>query len=458
MLNKKITSVATCACIVLTLSGCSNKADVKANSNYAKKIPAVNSQREKIILDTSLINNETSSSNYNEEEAKVKIFLDTYFKKYYDWGFENADTSTLDDLYAKDSDIIASAISYEYIVGKYEGKVNKYDFSITKVNTKDAKITSLLTKLHINMSIVPPDGGERQNIDFLYALELQPYNDTYQVKTFYLDTTKNVEKQQQDVVEKENKYDNNTKTKDTLTDFTPKDADKKYNITQDGSKKTVEQIIEDNDSKTVAILVPTDKSDYFIGSGFFVAPGIIVTNYHVIDGASDAIIRTNTGKLYEVDGIVSGDKTVDIAIIKLKEKTGEPVEIGDVSKLKKGENAVAIGSPKGLFNTVSTGIISNFWNDGKVSQIQISIPITHGNSGGPLFNATGQVVGINSSGLEGEGELNFAVSCEHIYDIADKIKGENFDSIKSKKLSDVFNKKPVSNLKEFGLNFGVWGE
>ncbi|MGH4122107.1 MAG: S1C family serine protease [Clostridium sp.] len=447
MLNKKVVAIVTSVCIILSLGGCSNKADVKTNSNNFKNSSAATAQN-------TLINQ--NSYNYDDKKPKVKIFLDTYFKKYDDWGFKKADTSTLSDLYAKDADIVAAAISYEYLVGKYEGKVNKYDFNITKINTKDGKVTSLLAKLYLNMSIVPKAGGDRKNIDFLYALELEPYNDTYQVKNFYLDTKSNVKQQQETIAKKENGYNAKTKTKDTLTDFTPKDADKKYNITPKGTEKPVEQIIEANDPKTVALLVPIGEKKYAIGSGFFIAPGIIVTNYHVIDGGSDAIVRTNTGKLYEVEGIVSGDKKVDIAIVKLKQKIGQSVEIGDVSKLKKGENAVAIGSPKGLFNTVSTGIISNFWNDGKVKQIQISIPITHGNSGGPLFNKTGQVVGINSSGLEGEGELNFAISAEHIYDIADKVKKQDFNSIKAQRLSDLFNKKPTSNLKKFGLEFGTW--
>ena len=456
MLNRKIATIVTCIFVVLTLAGCSNKADIKTKSNSVKISSADTSKKGESILDTTLINKETNSANYDDNKPKVKNFLDTYFKKYDDWGFKKADTSTLKELYAKDADVLAAAISYEYLVGKYEGKVNKYDFNITKINTKDGKVTSLLVKLYLNMSIVPASGGNRKNIDFLYALELEPYNDTYQVKNFYLDTKDNVKQQEEKVVKKENEYNVKTKTKDTLTDFTPKDADKKYNITPTGTDKPIEQIIEANDPKTVALLVPIEKDKYAIGSGFFVAPGIIVTNYHVINGGSDAIVRTNDGMLYEVEGIVSGDKTVDIAIVKLKQSVGQAVEIGDVSKLKKGENAVAIGSPKGLFNTVSTGIISNFWDDGKTNQIQISIPITHGNSGGPLFNKNGQVVGINSAGLEGEGELNFAISAEHIYDISDKLKKQDFNSIKAQKLSVLFNKKPDSNLKKFGLKFGTW--
>jgi len=452
MPNRKIVTIITCVCMLVTLSACSNKADIKTNSNSSE----TSSKNAKNIIEASLINKESSETNHDEQKKKVKIFLDTYFKKYDDWGFKKAATSTLDDLYAKNTDIIAAAISYEYLVGKYEGKVNKYDFNITKVNMKDGKVTSLLAKLYMNMSIVPKVGGERKNIDFIYQLELQPYKDTYQVKTFSLDTKENVKEQEKKVAAKEDGYNDKTKAKDTLTDFTPKDADKKYNLTEKGTEKPVEQIIEENDPKTVAILVPIDKTKYAIGSGFFIAPGMVVTNYHVVDGGSDAIVRTNTGKLYEVEGIVSADKTVDIAILKLKEKFGEPVEIGNVSKLKKGEKAVAIGSPKGLFNTVSTGIISNFWNDGKVNQIQISIPITHGNSGGPLFNTNGQVVGINSAGLEGEGELNFAISVEHIYDVAAKLKKQSFESTEAKKLSVVFGKKASSDLRAFGSKFGTW--
>ena len=84
-----------------------------------------------------------------------------------------------------------------------------------------------------------------------------------------------------------------------------------------------------------------------------------------------------------------------MAILKLTEQIGvEPVRLGGISDVQKGEMAVAIGSPLGLFNTVSTGIISNTWNQDGVHLIQISIPITHGNSGGALFDDSGKVIGV----------------------------------------------------------------
>src|SRR5574342_400240 len=84
--------------------------------------------------------------------------------------------------------------------------------------------------------------------------------------------------------------------------------------------------------------------------------------------------------------------------------------------LEKGDSVVAIGSPEGLFNTVSTGIISNLhqWTDGGVTlnMIQTTAPITHGSSGGALFNKYGEVIGVTSSGYD-LGNLNFAVAISH---------------------------------------------
>ena len=95
--------------------------------------------------------------------------------------------------------------------------------------------------------------------------------------------------------------------------------------------------------------------------------------------------------------------------------------MGKASDTDKGSIAVAIGSPLGLFNTVSTGIISNFWESEGIDLIQISIPITHGNSGGALFNESGKLIGITTSGM-GEANLNFAISSSHIIPVYEEIK------------------------------------
>ncbi|SHJ09931.1 Trypsin-like peptidase domain-containing protein [Clostridium cavendishii DSM 21758] len=455
MFKKRRIRILTCLLIITVsiLSGCSiNKFTKNNKSNSNSSIS--DSKNGKITLTTSKIDDQTKNSNYDTEKKKVKEFLDKYFKKYYEWGFNDASPSTLDELYVKDA-MPSNVISFEYLVGKYKCKVNDYDFDIAKVDTQNGKITSLLAKVNMNVNATLPDTGQNKDIKLLYAIELIPYKNTYQVKSFYLDTKDNIKDQEQKIEEKQNGYNDKTKANETVTDFTPKDSNKVYGNVQSNSEKAIEEIIQENDPKTVALLVPNGDTKYAIGSGFFIAPGIVATNYHVIDGGCNALIRTNDAKIYEAEGIIAADKTVDIAIIKVKKKIGQPVQLGDVSKIKKGEKALAIGSPKGLFNTVSTGIISNIWNDGKANQIQISIPITHGNSGGPLFNSKGEVLGLTTSGIEAEGELNFAVSIEHIYDITDKLNKTDFDSIKAKKLSDVFNKKPISNLKAFASKFGT---
>ncbi|WBW96269.1 S1C family serine protease [Oceanirhabdus sp. W0125-5] len=223
-------------------------------------------------------------------------------------------------------------------------------------------------------------------------------------------------------------------TIDTVEEFVPDDVEERHPSYTNVSSLTLKEIIKLNDIKTVAILADTKKG-ISIGSGFFVKDGIIVTNYHVIEGCSKAKVRMVDGTLHEVDGVVAAHKTLDIAVLKLKNQIGiSPIELGDVSEMEKGDNVVAIGSPKGLYNTVSTGIVSNLINDGKRDLIQISVPITHGNSGGPLFNQKGQVIGINSQGYEGGGMLNFAISVQHIEKIVNTLESAEFDEIKIKPL------------------------
>ncbi|WP_058486873.1 trypsin-like peptidase domain-containing protein [Defluviitalea phaphyphila] len=209
-------------------------------------------------------------------------------------------------------------------------------------------------------------------------------------------------------------------TEDTVQSFIPSNT-----ITEEEALKSVKEIVQENDHKIVAVFVETNQGTAQ-GSGFFIEDGIIVTNYHVIDGGNEAYILLSDESTIDVDGIICADPYLDIAVLKLKKQIGiEPVVLGGIEDVEKGEVAVAIGSPLGLFNTVSTGIISNTWNNEGIYLLQISIPITHGNSGGALFDETGKVVGITTAGM-GEADLNFAVSTEHLKDIANQINAIDF--------------------------------
>lgn len=135
-----------------------------------------------------------------------------------------------------------------------------------------------------------------------------------------------------------------------------------------------------------------------VGSGFILsADGYIMTNAHVVDGA-DEVVVTLTDKREFKAKIVGADKRTDVAVVKI-EATGLPaIKVGDVNRLKVGEWVMAIGSPFGLENTVTAGIVSAKQRDtgDYLPLIQTDVAINPGNSGGPLINLRGEVVGINS--------------------------------------------------------------
>ncbi len=164
------------------------------------------------------------------------------------------------------------------------------------------------------------------------------------------------------------------------------------------------------------------------GSGFIVSSdGIIMTNAHVVEGADELIVRLTDKR--EFKGKVLGfDKQTDIAIIKIEAKNLPVLRIGDSSKLKVGEWVAAIGSPFGLDNTVTAGIVSavsrNLPSDQYVPFIQTDVAVNPGNSGGPLFNMQGEVVGINSQIFSTSGGfmgLSFAIPIDLAMQIKDQL-------------------------------------
>jgi S1-C subfamily serine protease len=148
------------------------------------------------------------------------------------------------------------------------------------------------------------------------------------------------------------------------------------------------------------------------GTGFLVSKdGRIVTNYHVIKGASSVIVKLPDGAFYDVDGVVAFDKARDLAVIKAHGQNFRVVTLGNSDQVQVGEEIVAIGSPLSLESTVSSGIVSGIRTikeeGGKF--LQVTAPISPGSSGGPLLNMAGEVVGITTLYLKGGENLNFAI-------------------------------------------------
>lgn len=192
--------------------------------------------------------------------------------------------------------------------------------------------------------------------------------------------------------------------------------------TNKGRHLDIPAISREANGAVVSIIMADNKGQPITqGSGFVVTRnGLVVTNYHVIKSGTSAVIKLPDGSFFTVEGVLAFDKDHDIAVIKAHGTNFKTVAWGDSDRLQVGDEVVAIGSPLSLESTVSNGIVSGFRTEkrnifdemapqGGQKLLQITAPISHGSSGGPLFNMAGEVVGITSAALVGGESLNFAV-------------------------------------------------
>jgi serine protease Do len=164
-----------------------------------------------------------------------------------------------------------------------------------------------------------------------------------------------------------------------------------------------------------------------VGSGFILSQdGFIMTNAHVVEGA-DEVMVTLTDKREFKARIVGADKRTDVAVVKIQAVGLPAIKVGDVSRLRVGEWVMAIGSPFGLENTVTAGIVSAKQRDtgDYLSFIQTDVAINPGNSGGPLINLRGEVVGINSQIYSRSGGfmgISFAIPMDEAMRVSDQLR------------------------------------
>src|SRR5262245_5897780 len=176
--------------------------------------------------------------------------------------------------------------------------------------------------------------------------------------------------------------------------------------------KTVEQLAE-NAKESIAILYYTgrDGKQQGLGTGFVIsADGLIATNLHVIGEARPINVQLADGSKHEATIVQASDRKFDLAIVKIdvKEKL-KPLPLGDASNLKQGQALVALGHPRGLEYSVVAGVLSGKRDFDGVSMLQLAIPIEQGNSGGPVLDMQGRVVGIVTMKALVTNNLGFAV-------------------------------------------------
>lgn len=168
---------------------------------------------------------------------------------------------------------------------------------------------------------------------------------------------------------------------------------------------------------SVVLLVMQDQNHQPIalGSGFFVRPGIIATNVHVIRGAVTGYAKLiGRDTKLEVAGVVGFDSAHDLALLSVTGGAAPPLPIGDSGAVQVGDEVFAVGNPEGLEGTFSEGIVSGIRKVGGDRLLQITAPISPGSSGGPVLNANGKVVGVAVATFRGGQNLNFAIPSAYL--------------------------------------------
>jgi serine protease Do len=179
--------------------------------------------------------------------------------------------------------------------------------------------------------------------------------------------------------------------------------------------------------------MPEERQMQSLGSGFIISPdGYILTSAHVIKDADEIVVRLNDHRERPAK-VVGTDERSDVALLKIDATKLPSVELGDSDKLRVGEWVLAIGSPFGLEHTATQGIVSalgrNLPSDTYVPFIQTDVAVNPGNSGGPLFNTQGQVVGINAQIYTRTGGymgLSFAIPIRVAMQVADQLKSQGY--------------------------------
>ncbi len=176
---------------------------------------------------------------------------------------------------------------------------------------------------------------------------------------------------------------------------------------------------------SVVVLVTEDATGQAValGSGFFVAANLVATNYHVIEGAARVYARRidESGQL-SVVAIVASDEANDLSLLRVSEARSRPLTLARREQVAIGDEVYVIGNPEGLEGTFSQGIVSAIRGR---QYIQITAPISHGSSGGPVINSNGEVIGIAVGMFKDGQNLNFAVPVSYLLNLLNRT-SQNF--------------------------------
>jgi hypothetical protein len=167
-------------------------------------------------------------------------------------------------------------------------------------------------------------------------------------------------------------------------------------------------------SVVVVIVADSDEKPIGQGSGFIVAKNRIVTNHHVVEGASDALIVFADGTSERVEGVAADSPARDLAILVVKTGARLPLKLGDELTVRQGDSVYALGAPEGLELSLTNGILSGFRDVDDKFLLQTTAPIAHGSSGGPLFDSSGRVIGVTTAFLSDSPGIYFSIGARDV--------------------------------------------
>ena len=186
-------------------------------------------------------------------------------------------------------------------------------------------------------------------------------------------------------------------------------------------------------------------------TGFFIRKGVVVTTYdslyRMIENGSTHIYADINGTVNLIDGVVAVYPDINVAILKLEQEFGTPVIIGDSSKVEKNDPVIIISSSIGLTSTIKTGLYINTIND-NVKIIRTSLPLTNGDTGSPIFNIEGKVIGINNGVNQKDSYnsgINNSIDISILNDIIQKLNKSDFSKINTTNISKIKNDYKVVN-------------
>lgn len=187
--------------------------------------------------------------------------------------------------------------------------------------------------------------------------------------------------------------------------------------------QTAQEIAKRTFPSIVLLVMEDNGQPISLGSGFFVSENIVVTNAHVIKGATNGYAKLiNDKSKLEILGFIAIDEMHDLVLLEIKNSKGKKLKLGKADLPEVGEDVYAIGNPQGLEGTFSKGIVSSIRDFEGHNIIQITAPISPGSSGGPLINSVGEVIGIAFASFSSGQNLNFAIPVKYLQKLLENTK------------------------------------